>query len=120
MSSIKERGLLVPGTEGRDVRVAHGTAMGNGIYLARNPLVSAGYSPDNRMLACAVILGKCFVGHGNRTMEYHSNSNQDGSIMVISTGAQVLPLFVVTYAPTTATPPVTRIIVKKNKIKKKP
>jgi len=114
----------VPGTEGRDIRVAHGSAMGLGIYLAINPIVSAGYSPDHKMLACAVILGNCIVGNratsaNNNT--YHSNSNHDGSIMVIYTGAQVLPLFIVSYAPTPpgqiqATPV---IKVKKNLKKRK-
>jgi len=119
--NIKVRGLLVPGIESKDIRVAHGSAMGTGIYLARDPMIAVNYSTDNQMLACAVILGKCLVGQsrGAKTMDYHSNTNHDGSIMVISTGAQVLPLFIITFTTATTATPVTQIVIKKKSKKKK-
>jgi hypothetical protein len=54
--SIYKRGLLVPGSRlGQDITVAHGSASGVGIYTAKDPWLSEGFTNDNRVIACAVL-----------------------------------------------------------------
>lgn len=105
--SIEEKGLLVPGTSG--VRVAHGSALGVGIYTAADPNVTLSYAMMGVIFMVAVLRGKAtdrrvpVHGHGRRGLaslqeeigEFDSVGKKKGGVYVLPSEDQVLPLFVI-------------------------
>ena len=55
ITPICESGLLIPGHG--NVRVLNGSAYGVGIYTARDPHISVGYSTDMMMFVCLGLIG---------------------------------------------------------------
>lgn len=53
VNSIADKGLLMPG----QVKVAHGSAYGRGIYVSPDPSFALGYAPEGRLFVCAVLPG---------------------------------------------------------------
>jgi len=82
INPIQRDGLKVP-VPGSGIQVVHGSAFGVGIYLALKPQTSFAYVTSNKMLVCFAAIGNKFVTTNN------------GSILVITQNAQVLPAFVV-------------------------
>lgn len=84
--SIFERGLLIPGQD-NNIKVAHGSAHGLGVYTARvtSPYLSRGYCTEPRMLVCGVadgtVAGVCPV------------VRHVGDAVVIFDSRRVVPLF---------------------------
>jgi len=102
LSSIFQRGLLIPGN-GNDLEIVHGAAHGTGIYTATldKPLLAKGFSTNGSMLVCGVLddarLGlhlstrfacKSFGCRGCKSVRHV------GDAMVISEEQRVAPLFV--------------------------
>lgn len=57
VQSIVERGLLVPG-QGNDIKIAHGSRYGIGIYTSVDPRISVMYCEGGcKIFLCAVIVG---------------------------------------------------------------
>ncbi len=115
IESISRVGLLVPG-KGNSLQVAHGTALGLGIYLAISPGTSAGYATKHMFLCCALL--------GNRFVIANT-----GQVLVITNAAQVLPMYLITfrhqvaatYAPTinkTVVPPPPALLPNQNRTQK--
>lgn len=82
------------------VKVAHGSAYGRGIYVSPDPAFSLGYAPEGRLFVCAVLPGASFDCNkhkriGNGCMPgYHSHVANQKKIIVLFKSAQVLPVFV--------------------------
>jgi len=99
MSSIEQKGLLVPGASG----VTHATDSGwygRGIYLSPNCDVSLGYSDDGRLLICAVLMGKIFkcknrLDGAGLQPNCDSHESPGGDEFICFNPGQVLPVFVI-------------------------
>jgi len=87
--SITRMGLVVPGKDNK-IRVVHGTALGLGIYLALSPVTALRYATGDgfNLLVCLVLLGGRFV------------TSHNGTVLVVTNPAQVLPLWGIDVAPT--------------------
>jgi len=98
MSSIEQKGLLVPGNSG----VTHATDSGwygRGIYLSPTPSYSMAYSDDGRLIICAVLMGKAFrcvnrLDGAGLQPGTDSHMSPDGQEYILFEAGQVLPLFV--------------------------
>merc|ERR1711865_61526 len=105
------RGLLVPG-EDNEIRVAHGSAHGKGVYIAKpsNPWLSQGFATRygaNKMLVCGVVDDSKNLDHvekvGALSMTRKSNDVYHvGDAMVVFDSARVAPLFVAQWKRTRA------------------
>jgi hypothetical protein len=99
MSSIEQKGLLVPGSSG----VTHATDSGwygRGIYLSPNCQVSLGYSDDGKLLICAVLMGKIFkcrnrIDGAGLQPNCDSHESPEGNEFIVFNPGQVLPVFVI-------------------------
>merc|ERR1712187_1011 len=99
--SIFTQGMLIPG-EGNDIKVANGSAHGNGVYVAKlsNPWLSQGFVRGaNKMLICGVVddakattLPQRF-GFSHATRESNTVRHV-GDAMVVFDSSCVAPLFV--------------------------
>jgi len=109
--SIFSRGLLVPG-EDNEIRVAHGSAHGKGVYIAKpsNPWLSQGFATRygaNKMLVCGVVDDSKNLDQvekvGALSMTRKSNDVYHiGDAMVVFDSARVAPLFVAQWKRTRA------------------
>jgi len=109
--SIFSRGLLVPG-EDNEIRVAHGSAYGKGVYIAKpsNPWLSQGFATRygaNKMLVCGVVDDSKNLDQvekvGTLSMTRKSNDVYHvGDAMVVFDSARVAPLFVAQWKRTRA------------------
>ncbi|KAL6050717.1 hypothetical protein QOT17_019645 [Balamuthia mandrillaris] len=114
IDSILTNGLLVPGSntkQGAAVSVAHGSSWGLGIYLAGDPLLAMNYvtgdsDGERAVLACCALLGRSFVCDAPRKYPqqggYDSHVNPEGKELVVFSGGQVLPCWLVYFEPTTS------------------
>ena len=112
LDSILENGLMVPGQvtrQGQQVGVACGSTWGRGIYLAIEPSFSLGYvrAAANRkaLIVCSVLLGKSFVCSnprrgGGLQQGFDSHVSPSGKELVVFSGAQVLPCWLVHFKTT--------------------
>ena len=90
ITAIAKDGLKVGGKE---VEMAVGAALGNGIYFCEDPSVSFGYcGRTNRMFLCGILLGKVHEGSGNPPGH---DSNHGGNVRVIFTSEQVIPRYLI-------------------------
>jgi len=101
-SSIFDQGLLIPG-QANDIRVAHGSAHGNGVYVAKlgNPWLSLGFAGGacKKMLVCGVMDDSVALSRpqmlGCLSMTKESSSVRHvGDAMVVFESSCVAPLFV--------------------------
>jgi hypothetical protein len=84
--SILETSLLVPGN-GNNVRVLNGSAYGVGIYTARTPQISTGYTQGcQKMFVCLGAIGPKI-----------QTARQHGDIIVFFDERLVVPLYVVEF-----------------------
>jgi hypothetical protein len=101
--SIFSRGLLIPG-ENNEIRVAHGSAHGKGVYIAKvsNPWLSQGFATRcgaNKMLVCGVVDDSKNLDQVERIGALNmTRKSKDvyhvGDAMVVFDSARVAPLFV--------------------------
>jgi len=106
LTSILERGLLVPGQgEGKDVKHATDNGWwGGGIYLSPDAGLSIGYCRGGkRLLICSVLMGKPYTVtqrmDGKGLQEGHdSHIACNGTEWVIFDPAQVLPCYQISFA----------------------
>eukprot|EP00667_Euglena_gracilis_P024723 EG_transcript_28611 len=102
--SIVREGLVVPREE-TGVAVASGSTYGRGIYLSPRAELSIGYCQGNKLLVCAVLLGRQMVCTGRSFREgltecapgYDSHVSPCGNEWIVFNEAQVLPCFVIHY-----------------------
>jgi len=107
ITSILERGLLVPGHgEGKDVKHATDNGWwGGGIYMSPDAGLSIGYCRGGkRLLICSVLMGKPYTVtqrmDGKGLQDGHdSHIACNGSEWVIFDPAQVLPCYLISFAP---------------------
>lgn len=94
LSSIASMGLVVPSPTGQ-VRVAHGSAYGVGIYAAKNANYSMSYTEGcNKMFVCLGLVGPQYT-----TMK------ECGDICVFFDAAAIVPLWLVEYTHIHPGPP---------------
>lgn len=99
--SIFQRGLLIPGQE-NNLRVANGSAHGNGVYIAKlnNPWLSQGFTRGaNKMLVCGVVDDATDLTQAQRFGSFDVTKESDnvrhvGDAMVVFQSVRVAPLFV--------------------------
>ncbi|CAJ1347933.1 unnamed protein product [Effrenium voratum] len=98
-SSICERGLLIPG-RGNDLRVAHGSAHGLGIYTANVscPGLSVGFCTAPKMLVCGVLDDSSLASRartcGNFSVKAESRVVKHvGDAVVVFDESRVVPLW---------------------------
>jgi hypothetical protein len=90
--------MRIPGRGG--VRVLNGSAFGVGIYTARAPRISLGYtSGHNQMFACAALMGETSVTASKRPFI------TAGDILVYFQEERVFPCFLCTFNQTPTTTP---------------
>ncbi|KAH3756881.1 hypothetical protein Pelo_11284 [Pelomyxa schiedti] len=86
--SITKIGLVVPGEgEGKNIRKAHGAALGVGIYLSKTPAMALRYCRGNgpNLFVCLTLIGNKFV------------TTDKGEVLVINNAHQVLPVGVIQF-----------------------
>lgn len=104
LSSIYDRGLLIPG-HGNDIHVANGSVHGLGVYTAKvnKPSLSWGFcraptEMDRKMMVCGILDDAPTIGQayqmGIRTVSRESpNVRHVGDAMVIFDDRRVAPFF---------------------------
>jgi len=105
MQSICERGLLVPDPHRNGIRVAHGSALGVGIYTAQDANYSAGYasSTSTTIFACAVLttgaVPYSFSASAAATAAGRPQPECIGGsgVFVLTQEARVCPLFLIDF-----------------------
>lgn len=104
--SIFSRGLLVPG-DGNEIRVANGSAHGNGVYVAKlnNPWLSVGFARSNQMMVCGVMDDAVDLRQPERigslnVTKRSGNVHHVGDAMVVFKSSCVAPLFVAEWEST--------------------
>ena len=93
MDSICRRGLLVPG-RGNGVTVAHGSALGVGIYTCQEASYPYGFaSPTTSTIFVCAALTKGAKGPSAETHNALSGAVVSGNVVVLMDEARVCPLF---------------------------
>jgi len=100
-TSIFHEGLLIPGV-GNNIKVANGSAHGNGVYVAKitNPWLSAPFARGaSQMLICAVVDDSVAMNSPQQVgaLTRHrqsSNVHHVGDAMVVFDARRVAPLFI--------------------------
>lgn len=99
--SIFTRGLLIPGTAG--VRVANGSAHGNGIYTAKLSAAELSLSfvrgSKKRLLVCGVVDDSVEINENDRRGQFSVTASSNsvlhvGDAIVVFNPAMIAPLFV--------------------------
>jgi len=100
--SIFSQGLLIPGQD-NDIKVANGSAHGNGVYIAKlsNPWLSQSFARGvNKMLVCGVVDDAIQLSQAARIGSFSvtkqsAKVHHVGDAMVVFESVCVAPLFVV-------------------------